>query len=98
MRSADEIIRATAEEHGVDPADYVGFRSMSAGREMAALLCRRWTGESLSSLSSRFGLSHLESSANLVRRAKAREQASKAFRAKLERVEQRVSLKTENQV
>ena len=82
--TADEIIRATAEEHDVDPADYIGFRAMSAGREMAALLCRRWTGESLSSLSSRFGLSHPDSSANLIRRAKAREQAFKAYRVKLQ--------------
>ena len=54
----DEIIAETAAYHEVAPEEYVGFRSQAAGREIAALLCRRWTGEPLSSLSTRFGLAH----------------------------------------
>lgn len=32
-----------ADVHEVEPEEYVGFRSLAAGREMAALLCRRYT-------------------------------------------------------
>ena len=39
----DEIIAVTAAYHEVDASDYVGFRAQAPGRDMAALLCRRWT-------------------------------------------------------
>ncbi|MDZ4848999.1 MAG: hypothetical protein SGI77_06875 [Pirellulaceae bacterium] len=43
---------------------------------MAAYLCRQWTGVSLARLSTIFGLEHPDSSSNLVRRAKRRDEES----------------------
>ena len=45
--SVDEILDATAEYHGAEPSDYAKFRSQAPGRDMAAWLCRRWTGATL---------------------------------------------------
>ena len=56
--TAEQIIEETACYHEVCSTEYVGFRSLAAGREIAALLCRRWTGETIASLSKRFGLAH----------------------------------------
>ena len=86
---------SSAEHHGVDADQYIGFRAAPAGREMAALLCRRWTGELLSRLSARFALAHPESSSNLVRRAKKRYKESRADRRTVARLEQQFGLKTE---
>ena len=38
-----EVMEAVAAIYVVDPAEYARFRSLAAGREMAALLCRRYT-------------------------------------------------------
>lgn len=42
--SAEEMIEATASAHGVNSSEYAKFRSTAAGRDMAAWLCRRWSG------------------------------------------------------
>jgi hypothetical protein len=60
--------------HWTDAAEFFGFRSQAAGREIAALLCKRYTGSTLAQLSEAFGLGHPDSSANLVRRAKTQEE------------------------
>ena len=64
----DAILAATASQFGVTPDEYVGFRSGAAGRDMAAYLCRRYTGATLRELSERFGLSHPDSASDLIRR------------------------------
>ena len=84
-----------ADMHEVEPEEYVGFRALAAGREMAALLCRRYTSATLAQLSERFGLGHPDSSANLVRRAKKREQESALFRRQIARAESQLAMKTE---
>ena len=76
----------------------MGFRSQAAGREMAALLCRRWTGETIASLSERFGLKHPDSASNLVRRAKSRAESSRQYRKAIADIEYNLELKTENLV
>lgn len=93
----DEVMATVADMHEVEPEEYVGFRSLAAGREMAALLCRRYTSATLAQLSERFGLGHPDSSANLVRRAKKREQESALFRRQIALAESQL-VKTENQV
>lgn len=93
-----EILRLVAEHHRVDPADYVGFRATAPGRELAALFCRRYTGCSLAELSKTFGLSHPDSSANLIRRAQRREKSSPRFRRQIAEIEAILAPKTENQV
>jgi len=62
--TAELIIEETAFCHEVCSTEYIGFRSLAAGREVAALLCRRWTGETIASLSKRFGLAHPDSASN----------------------------------
>ena len=56
---------------------------MAGGREMAALLCRRWTSVTLAELSDCFRVRHLDSSANLVRRAKKRAEQSASYRRQI---------------
>ena len=73
--SVGEIMELVAELHQVDSLEYVGFRSSAPGRDMAALVCRRFTSSTLAELSVAFGLGHPDSAANLVRRA-ARESES----------------------
>ncbi len=92
----DEVMATVADVHEVEPEEYVGFRSLAAGREMAALLCRRYTSATLAQLSERFGLGHPDSSANLVRRAKRREEESALFRRQIARAESQLAMKTES--
>ena len=93
----DKVMGTVAMLHDVEPQDYVGFRSLAAGREMAALLCRRYTSATLAELSKRFGLRHPDSSANLVRRAKQREKESASHRRRIAQAESQLAMNTENQ-
>ncbi len=90
------FLEETALHHEVLPQEYVGFRSLAAGRAITAPLCRRWTGDSIASLSQRFGLSHPDSASNLVRRAKARQEKSQQYRQVIDDIEYNLELKTEN--
>ena len=56
--SVDSIFGTTASQYAVSADENVGFRSGTAGRDMAAYLCRRYTSATLRELSERFGLSH----------------------------------------
>ncbi|SMP74970.1 hypothetical protein SAMN06265222_11898 [Neorhodopirellula lusitana] len=94
--TADQIIDETASYFDVCPTEYVGFRSLAAGREIAAMLCQRWTGKTIASLSTRFGLAHPDSSSNLIRRAKRRVEKSKEYRQAIDNIEQNLDLNTEN--
>jgi len=94
----DQILSVVAKYHEVDPQEYVGYRSGAAGREMAAYLCRQWTGLSLAKLSVVFGLEHPDSSSNLVRRAKRRAEESLEYQKTITLLETKLGLKTENQV
>jgi len=85
--TAEQIIEETAFYHGVCSSEYIGFRSVAAGREIAALLCRRWAGETIASLSKRFGLAHPDSASNLIRRAKLRLEKSTEYRQVIEDIE-----------
>jgi len=95
--SIGEIMELVAKQHQVDSSQYVGFRCSAAGRDMAALVCRRFTSSTLAELSVAFGLSHPDSAANLVRRAKRQESESPQYRNRLKKIE-RAMMKTENQV
>jgi hypothetical protein len=65
-RSIETVIAATAKAYEVDPGDYAGFRSRAGGRDVAAYLCGRYTTATLAELSKYFGLSHRDSSGDLV--------------------------------
>ncbi len=83
----DEILRATASQHGIDAVQYAAFRSSAAGRDMAAWLCRRWTGATLAELGPCFGLTGTDSVSNLVRRAEKRHQQSARWRKTARKIE-----------
>ena len=59
--SVKEILSVTSMELGVEPLDDVGIRSSAAGRDMAAWLCRCWTGATLAELGPAFGLDGTDS-------------------------------------
>ena len=94
--SAVEIIEATASAHGVKSTEYARFRSTAAGRDMAAWLCRRWSGETLRDLGPRFGLEGTGSVSNLVRRAEARYNESPKWRRQAREIEVMLCLNTEH--
>ena len=94
--SVKEILWATAARHGVDASQYAAFRSQAAGRDMAAWLCRRWTGATLAQLGPSFGLTGTDSVSNLVRRAEQRYRQSANWRKTATEIEATLHLKTEH--
>jgi hypothetical protein len=95
---SEQVLEAVAEIHELEPEEYVGFRSLGSGREMAAPVSRRYTRATLAELSARFGLRHPDSSANLVRRARRQEEESASYRRQIARAEAHLAAKTEHQV
>ncbi len=94
--SVQEIINATAEAHDVDATDYCKFRSLAAGREMAAWLCRHWSRATLEELGVYFGITGTGSVSNLVRRAQTRHDQSRAWRTTANRILNSLELKTQH--
>jgi len=94
--SVEEILEATASRHGVDASQYAEFRSSAAGRDMAAWLCRRWTGATLRQLGPTFGLTGTDSVSNLVRRAERRHRQSAVWRKTVREIEASLGLNTEH--
>jgi chromosomal replication initiation ATPase DnaA len=93
--SVDEILSATASHHGVDASQYAVFRSSAAGRDMAAWLCRRWTGATLAELGPSFGLTGTDSVSNLARRAEKRHKESAKWRKTARLIVASLGLNTE---
>lgn len=94
--SVAEIIDATARAHNVDPSDYAQFRSGAAGRDMAAWLCRQWTGATLEELGTAFGLRGTGSVSNLVRRAEGRRKESREWIDRQRKIEHTLALNTQH--
>ena len=94
--SVEEILLATANAHQVEPGEYSAFRSRAAGRDMAAWLCRRWTGATLTELGPSFGLQGTDSVSNLVRRAQKRHDESTKWRRSAKQIETNLGLNTEH--
>ena len=90
--SVEDVLNATATLHGVDASDYAKFRSRAPGRDMAAWLCRRWTGATLAELGGYFGLTGTDSVSNLVRRADKQETQSVAWKSMVRKVETALGL------
>lgn len=91
-QSVDAVIAATAKEYKVRPQDYVGFRSDAPGRDVAALLCRRYTTATLRELSKRFGLSHQDSATGLVQRAREAVEQDREMAKHVAAIERRLSV------
>ena len=94
--SVDEIIYATAIAHDADRLQYAQFRSQAAGHDMAAWLCRRWTGATLEELGNAFWLSGTGSISNLVRRAERRRNASRVLSHHQHETEKALTLNTQH--
>ena len=97
-RSIETVIAATAKEYEVDPRDYAGFRIRAGGRDIAAYLCRRYTTATLAELSEYLGLSHRDSSGNLVRRAKRARRENAKIDDRITRIEKSLSSNPESRV
>lgn len=94
----DSILKATADEYGVKAEQFCGFRSRAGGRDVAAMLCRRWTGTTLRALSETFGLSHPDSASDLIKRGKQRTESSQEVSRRVQRIERRLGLNPESRV
>jgi hypothetical protein len=94
--SAREVVEATAVAHGVGSSSYSKFRSQAPGREMAAWLCRQWTGATLDQLGPLFGVSGVGSVSNLVRRAERRRSRSTAWVRQAREIERSLGLNTQD--
>ena len=90
-----EVIAAVADAHGVEPDQYAGFRGGAAGQDMAAWLCRRWTGATLAEPGPLFGVPGEGSVSGLVRRAERRHGQSSAWRRTASDIEASLRLKTQ---
>jgi putative transposase len=96
--TVDDVLIAVGKEYGVSPDTFCGFRSRAGGRDVAAYLCRQYTTATLAELSERFGLSHPDSSADLVKRAKKNRDANPELKKRIMRVEKRLERNPESQV
>jgi len=95
-RSIGTVIAARANEYEVDPSDYAGFRSRAGGWDVAAYLFRRYTTATLAELSEYFGLSHRDSSGDLVRRAKRARRENAKIDDRITRIENALSTNPES--
>ena len=89
--SAKQIVAFVAAQCGLSAEDYSGFRVKAQDRETAALLCRELTTNSLAELSDVFGLGHPDSSANLIKRAKATLKQSIATRERYNQIKSKLA-------
>ena len=85
----DAILEATARQYGTSADTYCGYRSRAAGRDVAAMLCRRWTTATLRELSARFGLSHPDSASDLVKRGNRLAESSRDVARQVLEMEER---------
>ena len=74
----------------------VAYRRSAVGRDVAALLCRRWTTATLRELSGRFGLSHPDSAADLIERGKRLAKSNRDVARKLASIEKDLDLNPES--
>ena len=96
--TVDSILEATAWEYGVDVEDYRGFRSRAGGRDIGALLCRRWTSATLRQLSETFGLGHPDSASDLIKRGLKQLESNQATFRRVANVERKLGLNPESRV
>ena len=94
--TVDAILDATALRYGTSADTYCGYRSSPGGRNVAALLCRRWTTATLRELSGRFGLSHPDSASDLIKRGKRLAESNRDVARKVASIEKDLGLNPES--
>ncbi len=93
--SVEAILEATASQYGVSVEDYRGFRSTADGRDIAAMLCRRWTPMTLRELSAKFGLGHPDSASDLIKRGKRQLKSNRSIASTVTSIEKTLGLNPE---
>ena len=68
------------------------------GRDVAAMLCRRWTTATLRELSRRFGLSHSDSASDLIKRGVQQAKQNRNTARRVTSIERALGLNPETQV
>ena len=96
--TVDAILEATAQQYGTSADAYCGYRSGAGGRDVAALLCRRWTTATLRELSGRFGLSHPDSASDLIKRGKRLAESIRYVARNVASIEKALGLNPESRV
>jgi putative transposase len=96
--TVDEVIEATAAVYGVDAEAYNGFRSRAGGRDIAAMLCRKYTTSTLADLSQQFGLSHPDSASDLVKRGRKSFDSNTHVKSRVRKIEKRIMRNPESRV
>jgi hypothetical protein len=95
--TVDAILDATALQYGTSADTYCGYRSSAGGRDVAALLCRRWTTATFRELSGRFGLSHPDSASDLIKRGRRLAESNRDVARKVASIEKDLGLNPESQ-
>jgi hypothetical protein len=93
--TVDAILEATALEYATSAEAY---RSGATGRDVAAMLCRRWTTATLGELSGRFGLSHPDSASDLIKRGKRLADSHQDVARSVASIEEALGLNPESRV
>ncbi len=96
--TVDAILDATAMHYGTTADAYCGYRSGAGGRDVAAMLCGRWTTATLRELSGRFGLSHPDSASDLIKRGKRLAESNRDVARKVAAIETDLGLNPESRV
>ena len=94
----DEISDAVASYHDVEAKSYAKFRSQSPGRDMAAWLCRKWTGATLRELGSHFGLSGIDKRVKFSATSRKKHAESRKWKQAAREMESTLALNTEHNV
>jgi len=94
--SVEAILQAVATDHHARVAGDARIRGLAPGRDMAAWLCRKWTGATLRELGPHSGLSGTDSVSNLVRRAEKRFATSRKWKQAVSRIETTLGLNTKH--
>ena len=96
--TVDAILDATAVPYGTSADAYCGYRSRAGGRDVAALLCRRWTTATLRELSGRFGLSHPDSASDLIQRGARSAESNREVARTVASIERALGVNPESRV
>ena len=96
--AVEAVVAATARQYGDEPDGYRGLRSDAPGRDVAAYLYRHYTTATLAELSIAFGLSHRDSSGDLVKRARSARERNPKIDRRIKKIEKHLSLNPESRV
>ena len=89
---------ATAQQYETSADKHGGFRNRAGGRDVAAMLCRRWTTATLRELSARFGLTHPDSASDLIGCGKRSTESNRDVAMQVVSIQQALGLNSDSRV